>query len=156
MGIMRITNDTSPFPTSPMAFPQLLVGKVAAITGGLTGIGRVWFLIHAFRERKRNAFRGKKKTNMLQAIALDYIRHGAKVSISHLGGEKEDALLEALRKDVNEIEPEAAKTRFLTVSGDISQPETGQNFVAKTVEAFGRLDVFVSNAGVCQFAEFLE
>jgi hypothetical protein len=24
-----------------MAFPQLLVGKVAAITGGLTGIGRV-------------------------------------------------------------------------------------------------------------------
>lgn len=24
-----------------MSFPQLLVGKVAAITGGLTGIGRV-------------------------------------------------------------------------------------------------------------------
>lgn len=106
--------------------------------------------LHAFGERKR------KKTNMSQAIALDYIRHGAKVSVSHLGGEKEDALLEALRKDVNEIEPEAAKNRFLTVSGDISQPETGQNFVAKTVEAFGRLDVFVSNAGVCQFAEFLE
>ncbi|CAP95338.1 L-rhamnose-1-dehydrogenase [Penicillium rubens] len=113
-----------------MDFPQLLVGKVAAITGGLTGIGR--------------------------AIALDYIRHGAKVSISHLGGAKEDTLLEALRKDVNEIEAEAANTRFLTVPGDISQPETGQSFVAKTVEAFGRLDVFVSNAGVCQFAEFLE
>jgi NAD(P)-dependent dehydrogenase (short-subunit alcohol dehydrogenase family) len=45
---------------------------------------------------------------------------------------------------------------YLTVPGDISQPETGQSFVAKTVEAFGRLDVFVSNAGVCQFAEFLE
>ena len=93
---------------------------------------------------------------LLKAIALDYIRHGAKVSVSHLGGAKEDALLEALYKDVNEIEEEAAKTRFLTVSGDISQSETGQNFVAKTVEAFGRLDVFVSNAGVCQFAEFLE
>ncbi|KAJ6148084.1 hypothetical protein N7497_010066 [Penicillium chrysogenum] len=104
-----------------MDFPQLLVGKVAAITGGLTGIGR--------------------------AIALDYIRHGAKVSISHLGGAKEDTLLEALRKDVNEIEAEAANTRFLTVPGDISQPETGQSFVAKTVETFGRLDVFVSNAG---------
>ena len=148
LSILRITNDTSPFPTSPMAFPQLLVGKVAAITGGLTGIGRVWFLISEFTCMQR----GGKKTNMFQAIALDYIRHGAKVSVSHLGGEKEDALLEALRKDVNE----AAKTRFLTVSGDISQPETGQNFVAKTVEAFGRLDVFVSNAGVCQFAEFLE
>lgn len=133
-----------------MAFPKLLVGKVAAITGGLTGIGRVWFLISEFKCIE------KEINSQLQAIALDYIRHGAKVSISHLGGEKEDALLEALHKDVNEIEPEAAKTRFLTVSGDISQPETGQNFVAKTVEAFGRLDVFVSNAGVCQFAEFLE
>lgn len=61
-----------------------------------------------------------------------------------------------MRKDVNEIEAGADKTRFITVAGDISQPETGRNFVANTVEAFGRLDVFVSNAGVCQFAEFLE
>lgn len=95
-------------------------------------------------------------TRYFQAIALDYIRHGAKVAISHLGGPKEDNLLEALKKDVNEIEEGAAETRFITVSGDISQPETGKNFVAKTVEAFGRLDVFVSNAGVCQFADFLE
>jgi L-rhamnose 1-dehydrogenase len=77
------------------------------------------------------------------------------VSISHLGGAKEESLLEALRNDVAEIESNAA-TRFITVSGDISQPETGQEFVAKTVETFGRLDVFVSNAGVCQFSEFLE
>lgn len=27
-----------------MPLPQLLVGKVAAVTGGLTGIGRVWLL----------------------------------------------------------------------------------------------------------------
>lgn len=91
-----------------------------------------------------------------QAIALEYLRHGANVSISHLGGPKEDDLLEAMRKDVNEIEAGADKTRFITVAGDISQPETGRQFVAKTVELFGRLDVFVSNAGVCQFAEFLE
>jgi L-rhamnose 1-dehydrogenase len=106
-----------------------------------------------------NGFRkaeNKSTLTLLQAIALDYIRHGAKVSISHLGGAKEDTLLDALRKDVNEIEADAANTRFLTVPGDISQPETGQNFVTKTVEAFGRLDVFVSNAGVCHFAEFLE
>lgn len=48
------------------------------------------------------------------------------------------------------------ETRFIAVAGDISQPETGREFVAKTVEAFGRLDVFVSNAGVCKFEEFLE
>lgn len=87
---------------------------------------------------------------------MEYLRHGAKVSISHLGGPKENELLEAMRKDVNEIAAEADQTRFIAVAGDISQPETGQHFVAKTVEAFGRLDVFVSNAGVCQFAEFLE
>jgi L-rhamnose 1-dehydrogenase len=61
-----------------------------------------------------------------------------------------------LRKDVNGIEEGADKSRFITVAGDISQPETGKFFVAQTVEAFGRLDVFVSNAGVCQFADFLE
>ena len=93
---------------------------------------------------------------MPQAIALEYIRHGANVAISHLGGPKEDDLLAALRKDVSEIEAGAEKTRFITVAGDISQPETGKRFVAETVEAFGRLDVFVSNAGVCQFADFLE
>lgn len=139
-----------------MAFPQLLVGKVAAITGGLTGIGRVGSSSPNLNGNGFGKTKKKHTLTILQAIALDYIRHGAKVSISHIGGAKEDALLETLRKDVNEIEAGAAKTRFLTVSGDISEPQTGQDFVAKTVKAFGRLDVFVSNAGVCQFAEFLE
>jgi L-rhamnose 1-dehydrogenase len=60
-----------------------------------------------------------------------------------------------MRKDVLEITG-SEEGRFITVPGDISQPETGRDFVAKTVEAFGRLDVFVSNAGVCKFEEFLE
>ncbi|GMF90078.1 unnamed protein product [Aspergillus oryzae] len=112
-----------------MPLPQLLVGKVAAITGGLTGIGR--------------------------AIALEYLRHGAKVAINHLGGPKEEPLLEALQKDVSEITGANANS-FITVPGDVTQPDTGRDFVAKTVAAFGRLDIFVSNAGVCKFAEFLE
>ncbi|RAH40734.1 SDR family NAD(P)-dependent oxidoreductase [Aspergillus brunneoviolaceus CBS 621.78] len=112
-----------------MPLPQLLIGKVAAITGGLTGIGR--------------------------AIALDYLRHGAKVAVNHLGGPNDEPLLEALRREVSEVTGDEG-TRFIAVAGDISQPETGREFVAKTVEAFGRLDVFVSNAGVCKFEEFLE
>ncbi|KJK61596.1 short chain dehydrogenase [Aspergillus parasiticus SU-1] len=112
-----------------MPLPQLLVGKVAAITGGLTGIGR--------------------------AIALEYLRHGAKVAINHLGGPKEEPLLEALQKDVSEITGANANS-FIAVPGDVTQPDTGRDFVAKTVAAFGRLDIFVSNAGVCKFAEFLE
>ncbi|KAL4893335.1 hypothetical protein BDV59DRAFT_193179 [Aspergillus ambiguus] len=111
-----------------MPLPQLLVGKVAAITGGLTGIGK--------------------------AIALEYLRHGAKVAINHLGGAKEEPLLEAMQKEVAQIIGE--EKRFITVAGDVTLPETGRDFVAKTVAAFGRLDVFVSNAGVCRFEEFLE
>ncbi|GKZ58996.1 L-rhamnose-1-dehydrogenase [Aspergillus niger] len=118
-----------------MPLPQILVGKVAAITGGLTGIGR--------------------------AIALEYLRHGAKVAVNHLGGSKEEPLIEAMRKDVSEIigsnnDSEQSSSRFILVAGDVTQPETGREFVAKAVEAFGRLDVFVSNAGVCKFEEFLE
>jgi L-rhamnose 1-dehydrogenase len=60
-----------------------------------------------------------------------------------------------MRKDVGEITGSEG-ARFITVAGDVSQPETGRDFVAKTVEVFGRLDVFVSNAGVCKFEEFLE
>lgn len=71
--------------------------------------------------------------------------------------------MEAFRKDaqavISELNTNSNSTetkQFITVAGDISKPETGADFVAKIVEAFGRLDVFVSNAGVCQFAEFLE
>ena len=38
----------------------------------------------------------------------------------------------------------------------MTNPETGKNLVDEAVKAFGRIDIFVSNAGVCQFAEFLE
>ena len=61
-----------------------------------------------------------------------------------------------MHKDVSEITGNDNENRFLLVAGDITQPETGRDFVAKAVEAFGRLDVFVSNAGVCKFEEFLE
>ena len=46
--------------------------------------------------------------------------------------------------------------RLIELEGDVSKPETGKNLVEVAVKEFGRLDIFVSNAGVCQFAEFLE
>ena len=104
---------------------KLLEGKVAAITGAVTGIGR--------------------------AIALDYIRHGASVAVNHFPDEKSAAQFEELRKEVGDAEG----AKLIAVAGDISKPETGQELVRKAVEKWGRLDVFVSNAGVCQFADFL-
>ncbi|KAL2855136.1 hypothetical protein BJX68DRAFT_23345 [Aspergillus pseudodeflectus] len=118
-----------------MALPQLLTGKVAAITGGLTGIGR--------------------------AIALDYIHHGAYVAVNHLGGTSDEPHLASLQSEISTLLSEtkqdsALEKRFIAVAGDVSKPETGIEFVKKVVDKFGRLDIFVSNAGVCRFEEFLD
>ncbi|KAK4503629.1 hypothetical protein PRZ48_004544 [Zasmidium cellare] len=102
---------------------QLLVGKSAAITGAVTGIGR--------------------------AIAVDYLKHGAKVAVNYFPDDRSAQQFEDLRKEVGQ------DASLIGVAGDISKPETGQELVKKAVEKFGRLDIFVSNAGVCQFADFL-
>ena len=102
---------------------KLLEDKVAAITGAVTGIGR--------------------------AIALEYIRHGAKVAVNYYPDHRSAAQFQELLKEAGE------GAALIAVSGDISKPETGQELVAKVVEKFGKLDIFVSNAGVCQFADFL-
>lgn len=110
---------------------HLLLGKTAAITGGTTGIGR--------------------------AIALEYVRQGCNVAINHLNlpsdaHHKESILAEA--KALKEKDEQAGQ--LIEVEGDISKPETGKDLVERAVGEFGGLDIFVSNAGVCQFAEFLE
>lgn len=102
---------------------KLLTGKVTAITGAATGIGR--------------------------AIAIKYIEHGASVAINYYPDDKSTSQVEDLRKEVGEDAP------FIAIPGDISKPETGEELVRNTVKKWGRLDVFVSNAGVCQFADFL-
>lgn len=123
-----------------MPLPQLLRGQTCAITGGLTGIGR--------------------------AITVHFLSHGASVAINYLASYQanEQQLLESLRIEAFD----AIKARgvssltsldevpLLTVPGDISKPEVGQDLVAQTVAKFGRLDTFISNAGICKFEEFLE
>ena len=104
---------------------KLLVGKVAAITGGVTGIGR--------------------------AIALEYLKHGARVAVNHFPDPKSAADFETMLTEAGNNSQDI----LIGVPGDIAQPETGSDFVTKVVERFGRLDIFVSNAGVCQFQEFL-
>ncbi|KAM3074196.1 L-rhamnose-1-dehydrogenase [Clarireedia jacksonii] len=110
---------------------HLLAGKTAAITGGTTGIGR--------------------------AIALLYLRQGCNVAINHLALPSDAQHLESLLSEASTIkkgDPEAGT--LIEVAGDVSKPETGKKLVERAVEEWGRLDVFVSNAGVCRFAEFLE
>ena len=109
-----------------MSSPQpLLAGKVCAITGGTTGIGR--------------------------AIALAFLRHGARgVVVNHRDSADQADRLASLHAEAD------AGDRLLGVYGDISQPAAGRDLVAQAVARFGSLDVFVSNAGICRFTDFLE
>lgn len=108
-----------------MAKPQLLPGKIAAITGAVTGIGR--------------------------AIALSYLKHGAKVAVNYYPDDRSAKQYQELQAEAGEELSE----NLIGIPGDISQLETSRELVRKTVEKWGRLDVFVSNAGICQFHDFL-
>jgi L-rhamnose 1-dehydrogenase len=84
-----------------------------------------------------------------RAIAFEYLRQGAAVAVNHRGDDKSTDLFNTLKADL----PKSAK--LIGVSGDIGKPETGTKFVKATVDEFGSLDVFVANAGVSVFHDFL-
>jgi len=104
----------------------LLTGKVCAITGGVTGIGR--------------------------AIALEYLRQGALVTVNHLGDAPSKEHFRNMLKSV----PGTFHGKLVESCGDIGLKDTATRLVADTVKKFGALDVFVANAGVCVFSDFLE
>jgi L-rhamnose 1-dehydrogenase len=111
---------------------QLLAGKSMAITGGVTGIGR--------------------------AIALGYLAYGANVAVNHFGDPKSSEQFQTLVEEASQPlgSKDETQQRFIEVPGDVGDPETGKKLVAAVVEKWGRLDVFISNAGICEFREFLE
>ncbi|PSK51845.1 Levodione reductase [Elsinoe australis] len=106
-----------------MATPALLTNKVAIVTGAVTGIGK--------------------------AIALEYLKHGAKVGVNHYPDEKSASQFKEMHASATNPD------NLFAVPGDIAKPETATNLVQKTVQKWGKLDIFVSNAGVCQFHDFL-
>ena len=88
-------------------------------------------------------------TGIGRAIAIEYLKHGANVAVNYFPDDKSTAQFQELQKEAGQSAP------LVGHAGDITKPETGQELVRKTVEKWGRLDIFVSNAGVCQFADFL-
>ena len=83
-----------------------------------------------------------------RATAIEAARQGADVAINTF----RDA--DAAAGVVAEIE--ALGRKAIAVDGDVALPESASAFVQGAVEAFGRVDVFVSNAGICPFHAFLD
>lgn len=121
-----------------MPLTELLAGKTAIITGGTTGIGR--------------------------AICLEYLRQGANVVVNHLGLDRDQVHLDSLISEAGAISQSASNSSapagtLAHQQGDVREPETAKKLVALAVEHSGeakRLDICVSNAGICTFADFLE
>lgn len=75
------------------------------------------------------------------ATAMLFAKEGAKVVISA----RRQAQLEEVAAQIRQ-----AGGEVLPVVTDISKPEDAKNLVAKTVEAYGKVDVLVNNAGVLE------
>jgi len=53
-------------------------------------------------------------------------------------------------------EIEALGRQAIVVDADVALPDSATTFVNTAVKAFGRVDIFVSNAGICPFHAFLD
>ncbi len=83
-----------------------------------------------------------------RATAIAAARAGADVAINYLG--HADGAASAV------AEIEALGRKAIAIEGDVADRETARDFVARAADALGRVDIFVSNAGICPFHSFLD
>lgn len=81
-----------------------------------------------------------------RAIALGCAREGADVVVNYRSGPGEEV--------VEEIR--SLGRRSVAAKGDVADPNTSRVMVEAAVETFGKVDVLVSNAGICPFHAFLD
>jgi L-rhamnose 1-dehydrogenase len=108
---------------------MLLENKTVIITGGSRGIGA--------------------------GIAVACARHGADVVINYWGdNDAQYGKRSAIDEVVEQVE--ATGRRAVALEGNVGDPETGKALVAAAIDAFGKVDVLASNAGICPFHGFLD
>jgi NAD(P)-dependent dehydrogenase (short-subunit alcohol dehydrogenase family) len=71
-----------------------------------------------------------------RAVVRRFVQEGCRVGVADVNA----PALASLRRELGD--------RVITVEADVSLPAGNQWVVDKTVEAFGKLDVFVGNAGI--------
>jgi len=83
-----------------------------------------------------------------RGVAMELAREGASVAVNYL--HREDSAREVIERI------EALGSRGIACQANVSEKEQVDEMVARTVEAFGRIDIFVNNAGVVVFKEFYD
>ncbi len=83
-----------------------------------------------------------------RGIANDLAKEGAKIAVNYVHQE------DKAREIVEEIE--AAGGQAIACQANVSDKEQVDAMVVKIVEAFGRIDLLVNNAGVVVFKEFFD
>ena len=103
-------------------------GKVAIVTGAGGGLGRTH--------------------------ALELAKRGAKVVVNDLGGAMDGSggSSEAANKVVDEIK--AAGGEAIANGSSVSDKKGVENMVKETVNAFGRIDILINNAGILRDKSF--
>lgn len=105
--------------------------RVAIITGGGGGLGR--------------------------AYALELAGRGAKVVVNDLGGPRDGSgkgAVTAADRVVDEIRAMGAEA--IASYDTVTTPQGGENIIQTAMEAFGRIDILINNAGILRDRSFLK
>jgi len=87
-------------------------------------------------------------TGIGQAVALAFAEEGAAVVVDYVGSAS------VSEDTINKIGTMGRKS--LGVDADISLPDEVNDLIQKTIAAFGRLDIFVNNAGIEKKIAFVD
>jgi len=82
-----------------------------------------------------------------QACAVRLAKEGARVALCDVNAAAAEKAARAIQ---------ASGTTAIAVAGDVAKPADVSNIIAATLQAFGRIDVLVNNAGVVDDAPFLD
>jgi len=124
-------------PTPPQPEQQQPMPGTTAQMDPRPDHGEDSYVGHGRLEGKKTIITGAD-SGIGRAVALAFAREGADVLISYLC-EDEDA------RETQRLVEDAGRQAVL-VPGDLSDPQHCRDVIAKAVDAFGRIDVLVSNA----------
>jgi len=83
-----------------------------------------------------------------RATEIECAKHGADVALNVFN---DDEMAQSLVREI-----EALGRKAVVFDGDVADPASAPAFVAAAVAGLGRVDAFVSNAGICPFHSFLD